>query len=332
MLRGSDGSGLNVTKMSDGTATASAAANIALVKYWGKKERGNNQPATASVSIGLEDLRTQTTVSFAETNAIVSGLGEAAETRMLSFIEDFRTRFEIKPCFRVETSNNFPSSTGLASSASGFAALTLALDASVGLDLSKRDLSAISLTGSGSAARSIYGGFVEVIPADEAYAISIMDAHHWPLDILIAITLESEKPVGSSEAMKRTAETSPYYGEWLKSHVIDMNEAKSAIADRDIARLADITEHNCLKMHATIMTTQPGILYWLPATLAVMHEVRSLRAQGIPAFFTIDAGSQVKVVCDPAYTDQIERVITEVPGVLRTIRTRLGGEPLVTRS
>lgn len=309
------------------SVTISTAANIALIKYWGKLERDGNQPATASLSIGLEDLRTTTTLAFSNSDSHEVELEGQPSSRINHFLDQVRVEFEIKPWFKVVSNNNFPTGTGLASSASGFAALALGLNELLDLRLSRQVISQLARKGSGSAARSVYGGFVEVIPSDDAMAVRVLSADEWPLSVIVAITNQQPKEVGSTEAMQRSATTSPYYRDWVKTHTADMEEAKLAIADRDFEKLADISEHNCLKMHGTIMTTRPPVLYWLPATIAVMHTVQTLRAAGTPAFFTIDAGAQVKVICPPACADTVEDRIREIEGVLNTIRTEVGGEP-----
>lgn len=317
--------------MSKTHVTVSAAANIALIKYWGKQERDGNQPATASLSIGLEDLRTTTTLEFSKTGQHqVEFEGDAqAQERIVQFLKNVCKQYEIPGHFHVISENNFPTGTGLASSASGFAALALGMNELVNLNLSRQSTSQLARKGSGSAARSVYGGFVEVIPADDAMAVRVMSAENWPLSVIVGITNSAPKSIGSTEAMKRTAVSSPYYPAWLKTHVADMNEAKLAIADKDFEKLADISEHNSLKMHGTIMTSRPPVLYWLPATLAVMHEVQQLRRTGTPAFFTIDAGAQVKVICPPEYSDVVNSRLRTIPGVEKTIKTRVGGEPQI---
>lgn len=318
--------------MSKTCVTVSAAANIALVKYWGKLEKGRNQPATASLSIGLEDLRTTTTIKKIKSSSdVVEFDGPAAAIdRIVEFLARVRNQFEVPGYFHVSTANNFPTGTGLASSASGFAALAIGISELLHLSLSRQVLSQLARSGSGSAARSVCGGFVEVVPADEAYAARIMPAEDWPLGVAVAIVSEREKETGSSEAMKRTATTSPFYRGWLQSHVHDMDEAKLAIVDRDFEKLADVSEHNCLKMHGAIMASQPPIIYWQPATLAVMHEVRQLRQAGTPAFFTIDAGPQVKVVCQQEHLAGISESISQISGISRVIETTVGGEPEIT--
>lgn len=320
--------------MRHSTATASAAANIALVKYWGKTSIGNNQPATGSVSIGLEDLRTTTTLEYAtgDQDTFDTELDDKARQRVVRFLDRVRHNHKITQRLHIKTSNNFPTGTGLASSASGFAALSLAFNALFNLKLAGSDLSRMARLGSGSAARSVYGGIVELIPSDDAYAIPIVPAEEWPLDVIVAVTEEGPKAIGSTDAMIQTANTSPFYRSWLSSHSDDMTSAKEAITDKDFEKLAETSEHNCLKMHATMITSQPAIIYWQPATVALMHEVRALRSSGTPAFFTIDAGAQVKIVCLPSETDTIRQQLKTITGLKQVIVTSLGGSPSVTTS
>ena len=314
------------------SVTVSAASNIALVKYWGKRDTAANDPATASLSIGLEDLRTSTTIGFSDSgdDQVISPMDAASTARLIRFLDRVREIWNIDRNFCIETSNNFPTGSGLASSASGFAALALGINRLLGLELSGMELSRLARRGSGSAARSVFGGFVEVIPSDDAWANRILPADEWPLSVIVAITSEASKQTGSTEAMQISADTSPFYKQWLATHQHDMTTAKAAIEARDFAALAAVSEHNCLKMHATIMTGQPSVLYWLPATVAVMHQVLALREAGIPAFFTIDAGSQVKVICQAGDADRVNQSISAVDGVIRTLVTRVGGEPVIS--
>ena len=320
--------------MTNSTATASAAANIALVKYWGKASISNNQPATGSVSLALEDLRTTTTLEFATGNqdTFDTELDDKARKRVLSFLDRVRLTHQITQRLHITTANNFPTGTGLASSASGFAALCLAFNALFNLNLTGKDLSRMTRLGSGSAARSVYGGIVELIPSDDAYAIPVATAEEWPLDIIVAVTEERPKAIGSTDAMIQTANTSPFYQSWLSSHAEDMTLAKQAITEKDFGKLADTSEQNCLKMHATMTTSVPPIIYWNPDTVEIMHEVRALRSSGTPAFFTIDAGAQVKIVCLPSATDSIRQQLKSIAGLKQVIVTRLGGLPSVTTS
>ncbi len=313
--------------MSDSTVTVSAAANIALIKYWGKSEQAGNQPATASLSIGLEDLRTTTTVSLADHDSIQGKLDDKGQSRLAAFIESFRKRFDIDQPLAVTTQNNFPTASGLASSASGFAAVTLALSHLFTKDMTNLEKSRIARSGSGSAARSVYGGYVQVVLSDNSYAEPIMPASDWPLDVIVAVTQEESKTIGSSDAMRQTAATSPMYRDWVSTHADDMAIARTALKNRDFKTLAEISEHNCLKMHSTMITSKPPVLYWKPATIAIIHLVHELRAGGAQVFFTIDAGAQVKLVCEPDDTQDVYQALETMDDVSRLIRTRVGGEP-----
>ena len=314
--------------MSHSSVSVRAAANIALIKYWGKQKVAGNLPAAASLSVGLEDLRTTTHITFNTGQAdLIKGLDEPGAKRVEQFLQYVRQTFEAGRYFSITTDNNFPTGAGLASSASGFAALALGLNELLDIGLSSRALSQLARRGSGSAARSIHGGWVEMVAGPDAYATPIMPAAAWAMEVIIAITSTSAKPLGSSEAMLRTSLTSPFYKAWLNAQGADMQAAKQAISDRDFMKLADISEHNCLKMHATIMAARPAILYWLPATLAVAKDIARQRQAGLAAFYTIDAGPQVKVFCLPEAADQVEALVRGMPGVTSIIRTRLGGEP-----
>ncbi len=316
--------------MSASKVIVSAAANVALIKYWGKANTRGNQPATGSLSIGLDDLRTTTTLSFSASGSdtIHADLDEKSCQRLISFLDHARVTYRVDSHFEVTTHNNFPTGAGLASSASGFAAMAMAVDALLGLQLSPTDLTRLARTGSGSAARSVFDGYVEVVPEEDAYAAQIMPSNDWPMDVLVAVTDAGPKAIGSTEAMKITASTSDYYASWVESHADDIATAKAALAARDFEKLADVSEQSCLKMHATMMTSQPPILYWRPETLEIIERVRSLRAGGTPAFFTIDAGPQVKVVCLPEAAATVKDAL-DLKSVSQLIETKVGGQPTI---
>ena len=187
--------------MSKTHVIVSTAANIALVKYWGKRAGNSNHPATGSLSIGLEDLRTQTRMEISdEGEDRIDFEGPAAGgSRVKTYLNWVRRTFDSPHNFVVKTANNFPSDAGLASSASGFAALALAVNELLNLDLSNKELSRLAMHGSGSAARSVLGGYVEVVANDIPYARSLAPAEHWPLEILVAIVDEGQKAIGSTE-------------------------------------------------------------------------------------------------------------------------------------
>jgi diphosphomevalonate decarboxylase len=230
---------------------------------------------------------------------------------------------------RVTTRNNFPTGAGLASSASGYAALVRAGEAALKLDLSPRERSIVARQGSGSAARSIFGGFVEMHAGSapdgsDSFAEPLLEASEWPLEVVIAVTAKGEKEVGSRSGMTRSAASSPYYAAWVAGQPADLAAARTAIRARDFAALAELAEHNCLKMHAAALSARPPLVYWNGATVECLHAVQRLRAQGCPTFFTIDAGPQVKAVCAPGARSQVAANLRAVPGVQEILTSALG--------
>lgn len=316
-------------------AAAQAHPNIALIKYWGKRDVPLNLPVVGSLSITLDTLWTRTSVRFsadlAADRITLNGREDPKQLKRASACLDRMRRIAgVATRAEIVSHNNFPTGAGLASSASGFAALVMAADAALGLRLSPAQQSVLARRASGSAARSIFGGYVEWALGDDAdgedsVARPILAAEAWPLRVAVAITSTAEKAIGSTEGMNRTAETSPYQRAWIDSQEADLAEARAAIAARDFERLADISEFSCLKMHALAMAAKPGLLYWNAATMAAMHAVRALRASGVPVFFTIDAGPQVKAICLPSAAAQVAAALREVPGVLNVLETGLGG-------
>jgi diphosphomevalonate decarboxylase len=312
-------------------ATAVAHPNIALVKYWGKRDAGQNLPAVGSLSITLDALRARTTVVFEpgpEPDRVRLDGREDAETsrRVSACLDLLRQRAGVTHRARVESDNDFPTGAGLASSAAGFAALVTAATAALGLELPLAERAAMARIGSGSAPRSLFGGFVVLRnTADGGVSCEPwLAAAEWPLRVVIAVTRSAPKDVSSRDGMAASRDTSPYYGEWLRSHAADLDAGLRHVRARDFAALAELAEHNCLKMHAVMMTTRPPLLYWTPATLECMRVVRDLRRAGTPVFFTIDAGPQVKAVCEPQAAAAVAAALGAVPGVERLIGSGLG--------
>jgi diphosphomevalonate decarboxylase len=321
------------------SAAVRAYANIALVKYWGKRDAALNLPAVGSLSITLEALATETQVRFdpnlAEDDISLNGERSVKAARRISKTLDLlRDQAQISTKALVVSRNNFPTAAGLASSASGFAALVSAAAQALDLSVSDARLSEWARRGSGSAARSIFGGFVDMahgiaVDGSDSIARPLHEASHWPLEVVIAITSEASKKVGSTVGMDHTMATSPYYSAWVDGAEADLAAARSAIAARDFDALAQVSEYSCLKMHASALAANPGVLYWNAATTNGIHTVRELRQQGVPVFFTIDAGPQLKAVCEPSATAQVKAALAAMPGVQRVITTAMG--PGVTR-
>jgi diphosphomevalonate decarboxylase len=315
-------------------AKVRARSNIALVKYWGKANSEINTPAVGSISITLDGLWTDTEVRFdsslTEDRLELNGAERSDQLERVSRCLDLvRKLAGTDTKAEVWSNNNFPTGAGLASSASGFAALVGAATAALDLDCPSRELSILARRGSGSAARSVFGGFVEMYKGIEgdgsdSFAEPLAEAGHWPLKVLVAITAKGEKAVGSGPGMSLSAETSPYYKEWVSAHPADLDVARRAIAARDFESLVDVSEWSCLKMHAAAMSTVPPLVYWNGATVDCLNRVRELRSDGVPVFFTIDAGPQVKAVCLPGAEADVRAGLEAVNGVREVIVTGLG--------
>lgn len=313
-------------------ATAVAHPNIALVKYWGKRDEALNLPCVGSLSITLDRIRTHTRVAFVEEPGAdrVQLNGQMVDApRVGAQLDLLRARAGVAWRAEVMSDNNFPTAAGLASSASGFAALTVAGARALGLALSAVELSELARRGSGSAARSIFGGFAqwnrgERADGADSVAHALLDRAAWPLAVAIAVTSTAAKAIGSTAGMRHTAATSPFQHTWESTQESDLGVARAAVLAQDFDALAAISEHSCLKMHALAMASRPGLLYWNGATVEAMHRVRALRATGVPVFFTVDAGPQLKAVCLPAALPVVARALRDVPGVLDVIECSLG--------
>lgn len=314
--------------------TARAGTNIALVKYWGKRDAVLNLPAAGSLSLTLADLGSETTVRFAADAGEADGrdrvllAGEPADEkfagRVRKFLSLVRSRADITLPAHVATTNTVPTAAGLASSAAGFAALAVAASRAAGLQLRAPQLSELARRGSGSAARSIFGGFCEMSAGDrpdgsDAVAHALIDEKAWDVRLCVAITAAGEKAIGSTAAMDLTAKTSPYYAGWLSSVPIDLDDARRALSARDLPRLGEVAERSALRMHACAMAAEPHILYWNPATLAAIATVKKLRSDGIPAYFTIDAGPHVKVLCAASDAQRVQAALAATPAVMRVL-------------
>jgi diphosphomevalonate decarboxylase len=307
-------------------STAIAHPNVALAKYWGKRAVAGNVPATPSLSVVLGGLETATTVTFdrdpGDDLVILNGEPaiEQPRARVLGLLGEIRARAGIARGARVESRNDFPTASGLASSASGFAALARAATAAAGLDLDDATVSRIARRGSASAARSIYGGWVALGTEDDAAAEPIAPPSHLPLSIVVAAVTLRAKATGSTPGMDHCRQTSPYYGAWLEDAPKVAAEIRAALLARDLPKLGELAEASALRMHACMLASAPALLYWAGPTLELLHEVRALRREGIGAWATIDAGPHVKVL-----TTEPEQVAARLsPHAVRTIVAHVG--------
>jgi diphosphomevalonate decarboxylase len=301
---------------------AHAHPNIALIKYWGKAPGPGNVPATPSLSITLDELITTTEVAEAAEDAFHLDGARVDDAKVAACLANLRRRYPIPPV-EVRSTNNFPTAAGLASSASGFAALVTALDALFDLRMTAGQRSERAREASGSAARSIFGGFV-ALDGPAWQGRPLLGPDQWPLKVVIAITDTSRKSVASSVGMRLSADTSPYYSSWVESTARDFDDAVGMVERRDFDALAELSEHSCLKMHGLMLATRPGLLYWNATTTACLHAVRALRDAGEQVFFTVDAGPQVKAVCLPDSEPAVAQALRGVPGVKQVLSTGLG--------
>ena len=309
---------------------AQAQPNIALVKYWGKQRGDNNVPSTPSLSITLDALWTRTRVEFSGAHArdvfiINEKSDEAQRQRVARCLDHIRQATGRDLHALVESRNNFPTGAGLASSASGFSALVTAACAALDADLDRDQRSRLARMSSASAARSMLGGFVELdVTETDPAARALLDQRDWPLEVLVAVTSTNAKSVGSTQGMLQSAATSAFYAAWTDSAGDDFTAARRAVLARDFQSLAEVSEASCLKMHGVMLTTKPALIYWNGATVEIIHRVRALRSQGTPAFFTIDAGPQVKVVTEAEFVDNVRQAIEDIPGVVDIVPSALG--------
>lgn len=318
-------------------ATAHANINVALTKYWGKRDKKLHLPQNGSVSVTFDDYGTTTTAEFSEkyTNDSFFLDGEDLTTgkefsRILDSLDLIREKAGITLKAKIVSKNKVITAAGLASSASGGAALVAAAVKASGLNLSPEEISILTRRNSGSATRSIKGGFVEWTKGEkedgtDSIAMQIVDENYWPeFRIIATVTNREQKKVLSRAGMEQTVENCPFYEGWLKTAQKDIDDVKQSIKSKNFSMLGKISEHSALKMHSMMMTTKPAIIYWEPATMAVMHSIIGWREEGLESYFTIDAGPQVKVLCLQKDVVKLQDKLNKVDGVLETIVCKVG--------
>ncbi len=312
-------------------ATCIANSNIALVKYWGKRNEEMVLPYNSSISITVDDLEAKTTVEFSknyqEDAFIINGNVVEKDSQEYHRLSKFVTMFkrlggvrEFK--VRVESSVNFPVAAGLASSAAGYAALAGALDQALSLNYDRIELSKLARLGSGSACRSVYGGFVEwkrgeLDDGSDSYAEQIANENYWKeFKVIFCLTSEEHKKISSREGMAQSVKTSPYYESWINTTQAEIEPMKNAIISKSISKVGEIAESSCLKMHSVMLTTKPPLIYWNPVTVEIMKKILTMRETGIDAYFTIDAGPQVKVLSLENQVEEITKHLKNIKGIL----------------
>ena len=318
--------------------TVRAGSNIAFVKYWGVVDETINLPQTSSISMTLADAHTTTTVQWETQGQLKHDsitlderrLEPKVAARLVRHLDRIRALADVDYRARVVSQNNFPMASGIASSASGFAALTVAACAALGVELDPASLSGLARLGSGSASRSIFGGFVLWDRGDDAatsVARMIYPPDYWDLYDLVAVVSTGEKAV-SSEGGHLLATTSPLNSARV-AHVAKLLPlVYDAITERDLAQLGPALEMDALLMHAVMQTSTPSLFYWQPATLEILQAVRRWReADGLAAYFTIDAGPNVHVICEAAAVEAVREQLAALPCVQTVIVSRPGPAP-----
>ena len=307
-------------------STAKAPSNIAFVKYWGRKDETLRLPENGSVSMCLSNLQTTTTVEFddkfEQDEIIFNGKIEDLENnRAVKHLDRVRALAKIDLKAKVETSNNFPTGTGLSSSASGFAALTVAAAFAAGLKLSGKELSILARQGSGSACRSIPDGFVEWLDGDTSetsYAVSIFPPEHFEIADVVAVVSLDKKFLATSEGQK-SARTSPFFETRLSLIKDKINRVKKAIEDKNFSEFGELIEREALEFHSILFTSNPPLFYWTSETVKVMKFVQKIRSEGLECYFTINTGQDVHVISKKEDAEKVAQKLSELPEVIKTI-------------
>lgn len=296
-----------------------ANSNIALIKYWGKRDEELIIPYNDSISLTLKEFYTITEAQIIDGHKDIFYLnGQLQEgkerEKFISYVDLFRDKSNKNIRVRVDSTNYFPTAAGLASSASGYAALAGALNEIFELKLSKKEISIMARRGSGSASRSVFGGLVQWHRGEgneTSYAEKLEDPD-WDIGMLAIIVNDKKKKVLSRAGMKQTVETCPYYQTWVDTAQKDIDEMIQAISKKDFDRLGQLAEFSALKMHATMMATDPSIIYMEGLSIEIIHRVKKMRQDGIKAYFTLDAGPNVKIITQSKYVDQIKDSLSDL--------------------
>lgn len=307
-------------------ATAVAPSNIAFIKYWGKKDEVLRLPENGSISMNLSNLLTTTTVefntSFKEDEIIINNQKEPNDgSRAIKHLDRVRKIAKIKQKAKVVTQNNFPTGTGLSSSASGFAALTLTAAKAAGLNLSEKELSILARQGSGSACRSIPDGFVEWLDGDtseRSYAISLYKPDYWDIVDVVAVVSRNKKEVSTTEGQK-LAKSSPFFPVRLKNIKEKIKLIKKYLAKKDFKNFGELVEGEALELHSIMLTSTPSLIYLLPGSLHVMHMVKRWRQEGLPVYFTVNTGQDIHLICQKKDAQEVVKRAETISEVQKTI-------------
>jgi diphosphomevalonate decarboxylase len=328
-------------------ATARAHPNIALVKYWGKRDERLILPHQSSLSVTLGPLSVSTTVEFLDhrgpDEVEINGKSATLTERDRVIEAIGLVRQEAKREGRalgkavMHSRGDFPAAAGLASSAAAFAALAVAARAAAGLRRDVKAESILARRGSGSASRSIEGGFVRwnrgtKKDGSDSFGEQLFDEAHWPqLRLLVGMVSREEKEVKSRDGMRGTVQTSPYYPAWVKDAEAEVKRIVPLIRRRDLEGVGAIAERNAWRMHATAFAANPPLSYLKPETVAVIEHCRELRRKGVGAWFTLDAGPNPVLLTSASDEAAVAAVLME-HGAREIVRCRPGGDAELTTS
>lgn len=313
-------------------ATALAHPNIAFIKYWGNVDDELRLPANGSLSMNLADLYTVTTVAFEDGLAgdrlTINGLdisGPGLE-RVTSSLNLIRTEAGLNTAARIESESNFPVGSGIASSAAAFAALSVAAAAAAGLALDEAALSRLARRGSGSASRSVPGGYCQWLTGSDRTSVagSIAGPEHWDLRDLVVIVSQEHKTVGSTGGHKIAA-TSSLQQARVTGAAARLSTCRQALLARDLAVMGPVIEEDAVIMHAVMMSGRPPLYYWSAATMGIIQAVQQWRQEGLPVYFTIDAGPNVHLICEAQHAANVEAAARKIGGVQDVLSSRAGG-------
>ncbi|PIP64677.1 diphosphomevalonate decarboxylase [Candidatus Roizmanbacteria bacterium CG22_combo_CG10-13_8_21_14_all_33_16] len=319
-------------------ATAIAPANIAFIKYWGKKDEELRLPTNGSISMNLSNLLTTTTVEFSsrykkDEILINNKIDEKENKRVENFLDKVRQMAKSNLRAKVVSENNFPKSGGLASSASGFAALTVAATASIGLNLSKEELSILARIGSGSACRSIPHGFVEWFEGNDSqssFAQSIHPADYWNILDIIVIFQKGDKKITSTDGQK-LVKTSLFFKERLNNIKNKIENIKELIKQKDFINFGELVEKEALELHAIMLTSDPPILYLQPKSIEIIQAVWQWRSEGLSVYFTIDAGPNIHLICQEKDQKQLVDKLQKIKGIKYIVNSPTVGTRLTKK-
>ena len=307
-------------------ATAIAPSNIAFIKYWGLKDDLLRLPANGSISMNLSNLLTTTTVEFSQDYKkdeiiINNDTSEKEAKRVIAHLDRIRSMAKISVKAKVVSKNNFPTGTGLSSSASGFAALTTAAASAAGLQLSEKELSVLARLGSGSACRSIPDGFTEWREghtSESSYAVSLYPPDYWDIVDIVAVVNVGPKDIPTSQGQK-LAHSSPFFTTRLELINKKIKLTKKYLNEKNFASFGELIESEALELHAIMLTSKPSLIYWLPGTISVMKQVQKLRKEGIQVYFTVNTGQDVHIICQKKDADKVTSLIKKIPEVKKII-------------